>query len=339
VIRILVADDSSTLRSALVQLLAQEPGLTIVGQAADGVEAVEKARSLRPDVITMDVDMPRLDGLGATAAIMATAPARVLVISSVSENRQMELSFKAMAAGALELIAKPQGGPEEMRRWGKKVAEAVRLMAEVPVVRRPGRSVSRPPLAQAHGGRIQVIGLVASTGGPPALAQVLGALPAEIPVPLLIAQHIAEGFTPGLVRWFSSVCKLQIRVAHAGELPAPGHVYLPPDGRDLELDAEGRLRTPRSTGLHCPSGNQLLQSLARTFASRAAGFVLTGMGDDGAMGLLALKNAGGATYAQDQGSSVVFGMPQAALACGAVQSVVDLDSVAPAILGLCQKGI
>jgi len=332
-IRVLVADDSTTLRSALVALLSEDPQLSIVGQAVDGVEAVEKARALRPDVITMDVNMPRLDGLGATAAIMAEAPARVLMISSVRQHRQLELSFKAMAAGALELIAKPEGGPEEMRRWGRKVAEAVRLMAEVPVVRRH-RTTPVPMQMINHGAQADVVGLVASTGGPPALAQVLGSLPSDLPVPLLIAQHIAHGFTVGLVRWFSSVGNLRVAMAQEGDLPRPGCVYLPPDGCDLEVDAEGVLRTPRATGLHCPSGNRLLQSLARAYGARAAGFVLTGMGDDGAQGLLAMRQAGGATYAQDEQSSVVFGMPQAAHACGASRSLLPLESVAPAILEL-----
>jgi two-component system chemotaxis response regulator CheB len=338
VIRVLVADDSTTVREALVRLLSQEPGIAIVGQAADGAEAVAKARALRPDVITMDVNMPVLDGLGATAAIMAEAPSRVLVISSVSESRQMELSFKAMAAGALELIAKPRGGAEELLLWGKKVAESVRLMAEVPVVHLLRKLPLRPAPVLAHEGGVDVMGLVASTGGPPALAQVLGALPGDLGVPLLIAQHIAEGFTVGLVRWFRSVCKLEIKVAADGEAPRSSHVYLPPDGSDLELDRSGLLRTPRATSLHVPSGNRLLHSLARTYGSRAAGFVLTGMGDDGAQGLLALRNAGGATYAQDESSSVVFGMPHAAMACGAAQVILELESVAPAILALCKKG-
>ncbi len=317
-IRVLVADDSTTLRTALVALLSEDPSLAIVGQAADGVEAVEKARALRPDVITMDVNMPRLDGLGATAAIMAEAPSRVLVITSVRQHRQLELSFKAMAAGALELIAKPEGGPEEMRRWAHRVAESVRLMAEVPVVRR------------------HLVGMAASTGGPPALAHVLGALPRDLPVPLLLAQHIATGFSAGLVRWFASVCSLRVVIAQDGDLPVPGTVYLPPDGCDLELGREGRIHAPRSSGLHCPSGNKLLASLARVYGSRAAGFVLTGMGDDGAQGLLELKKAGGATYAQDEQTSVVFGMPQAAHACGAARALLPLESIAPAILELCR---
>jgi two-component system chemotaxis response regulator CheB len=337
-IRVLVADDSTTLRTALCALLAEDPQLSIVGQAADGVEAVEKARALRPDVITMDVNMPRLDGLGAIAAIMAEAPARILVISSVRQHRQLELSFKAMAAGALELIAKPEGGSDEMRRWARRVAESVRLMAEVPVVRRHrvNRIAVRPTLT--HGTQVDVVGLVASTGGPPALAYVLGSLPRDLAVPLLLAQHIAHGFTGGLVRWFGSVCSLRVIVARDGDLPLPGTVYLAPDGCDLEVDREGHLRAPRSSGLHCPSGNKLLTSLARAYGDRAAGFVLTGMGDDGAQGLLELKRAGGATYAQDEQTSIVFGMPQAAHACGAARALLALESVAPAILELCKRG-
>jgi two-component system chemotaxis response regulator CheB len=156
-------------------------------------------------------------------------------------------------------------------------------------------------------------------------------------VPLLVAQHIAHGFTVGLVRWFSSVGNLRVSAARDGDLPRPGCVYLAPDGCDLEVDSEGHLRTPPPTGLHCPSGNRLLHSLARTYGSRAAGFVLTGMGDDGAQGLLAMRQAGGATYAQDEQTSVVFGMPQAANACGASRSLLPLESIAPAILELSRN--
>ena len=334
-IRVLIADDSQTLRFALASMLGEDPLLEVVGQAADGVEAVEKARTLRPDVITMDVNMPRLDGLGATAAIMADSPARVLVISSVSQHKQLELSFKAMAAGALELIAKPKGGIEEMRRWGKKVAEAVRLMAEVPVVRRQRPLAVALPPSLGHAVKVDLFALVASTGGPPALAHLLASLPKDLPIPLLLAQHIAQGFTPGLVRWFSSICALKVQLAEEGRPAKPGVAYLPPDGRDLEIDSAGFLHTPRSIGLHTPSGNKLLQSVARSYGHRAGGMVLTGMGDDGALGLLALKSAGGATFAQDEASSVVFGMPGAAAACGATRTLLPLGSMARAILELC----
>jgi two-component system chemotaxis response regulator CheB len=332
VIRVLVADDSATLRDALATLLARDPQITIVGQARDGVEAVNMARTLRPDVITMDVNMPNLDGLGATAAIMADSPARVLVISSVSEQREQELSFKAMAVGALEVIAKPVSG--DMREWGRRLTESVRLMAEVPVVRRPHARARPMPAVE---GAVEIVGLVASTGGPPALAQILGDLPSDPGVPILIAQHIAEGFTGGLVRWFGACCKPKVSIARDGEAPQPGRVYLAPDGCDLELDASGLMHTPRAKGPHFPSGNRLLASLARVYGPRAAGFVLTGMGDDGAHGLLALRTAGGATFAQDESTSVVYGMPQAALAIGAARSQLALEQVAPAILSLCRK--
>ncbi len=351
-IRVLVADDSATVRSALIALLSADPQLLIVGQAADGQEAVDKARTLRPDVITMDISMPRLDGLGATAAIMADAPARVLMVCSVSEERQLDLSFRAMAAGALELIAKPKPGAAALHEWGRKVAEAVRLMAEVPVVRRQPKSPStapgtsptptRPARSFAAAGssqsRVDLVGLVASTGGPPALAVVLGALPAGFPVPILIAQHIAAGFTAGLVRWFTQVSKLQIKIAQDGSRPQPGTVYLPPDGCDLEVDHRLDLRTPRSSGLHLPSGNKLFRSIAKNFGARGLGVLLTGMGDDGAQGLLAIRQLGGQTVAQDEQSSVVFGMPQAAQALGAARQVLPLDLIAPFLLDLCGGG-
>lgn len=330
-IRVLVVDDSATLRKALVQMLGEDPALQIVGEAADGVEAVAKAISLRPDVITMDVDMPQLDGLAATAAIMAEAPSRVLVVCAVTEARQLDLSFRAIAAGALELISKPAPG-EDLLGWGRRMAESVRLMAEVPVVRR--HNPASAPRPARPGGEVDVFGLVASTGGPPALVAVLSALPKSLPIPLLIVQHISEGFTDGLARWFAQTCSLPIQIAQDAMPCLAGHVYLPPDGHDLELDG-GLLRVPRPTGIHRPSGNRLLHSLARSCGARAGGVVLTGMGDDGAQGLLAIRAAGGPTFAQDEASSVVFGMPQAAYACGATATLLPLDAVASMILRHC----
>ncbi|TMA20564.1 MAG: response regulator [Deltaproteobacteria bacterium] len=337
-IRILVADDSLTMRSALVALLGEEHGLQIVGQARDGVEAVQKARALRPDVITMDVNMPRLDGLGATAAIMAESPSRVLMVCQVSEERQLDLSFRAMAAGALEVLPKPGPGPHELRLFGARIAEAVRLMAEVPVVRRH-RAFAFHEGPKAHPAGVGAIGIVASTGGPPALTVVLRSLPAGLPAPIFIAQHIAAGFTPGLLRWLGEVSESQVRVAKDGEVPAAGVVYLPPDGCDLEIDPEGIVRTPASNGVHVPNGNRLLHSIAKVYGPRSVGVVLTGMGDDGAQGLLAIRHAGGATYAQDEASCVVFGMPSAARALGATDTLVPVDGIGPLLAGLCARGM
>jgi two-component system chemotaxis response regulator CheB len=335
-IRVLIADDSSTLRAALTVILEQDEHLEVVGQARNGLEAVKLAHELQPDVIAMDVNMPHMDGLQATEAIMADAPSRVLVISAVGEDLEVDLSLRAIAAGALELIAKPRGEPGELRAWGKHVAASVRLMAEVPVVRRYRKS-SPMHAALGHPGGIQMVGLVASTGGPPALATVLKDLPAELGAPILIAQHIAEGFTKGLMRWLGSVSKLKVEIAQAGALARQGVAYLAPDGCDLILTLRGVMETPRSGGLHSPSGDRLLNAIAQVGGARAAGFVLTGMGDDGAQGLMAMAGTGGATFAQDELTSVVFGMPQAAYACGAARALLPLESIAPAIVELCRK--
>jgi two-component system, chemotaxis family, protein-glutamate methylesterase/glutaminase len=336
-IRVLLADDSLTMLEALTALLNQCQDIQVVGKAMDGVEAVTMANKLRPDVITMDVLMPRLDGLAATAAIMAEAPSRVLIVCSVSETSQMDLSFRAIQAGALELIAKPRTSSiQDLRRWGDKVAESVRLMAEVPVITRIRRATLPLHLPDIRGA-VDVFGIVASTGGPPALANILSDMPGDLPIPLLVAQHITEGFTQGLVRWLSSITPLHVMMAQEGDVVSPGYVYLAPDGQHLEVDSEGILRTPRGTGGHCPSGNRLLGSLASSYGARAGGAVLTGMGDDGAQGLLQIRNMGGQTLAQDAATSVVFGMPQAAHAAKATQTLVPLDAIGPMIRELCQR--
>jgi two-component system chemotaxis response regulator CheB len=345
-VRVVIADDSATVRAALVALLASESDLLLVGQAADGVEAVALAKSLRPDVMTVDLLMPRLDGLGAIVEIMAEAPVRILVVSSAAEDRELNLTFKAIAAGALEVIGKPgHEQPQALRSWGRRVAQAIRLMAEVPVVRRRRASSLPPAVASAArvaalggpasrariGKRVDAFAIAASSGGPPAVASVLAALPRNLPIPLFVAQHITEGFAQGLVRWLSGMTALTVVIARAGEPALPGRVYLPPDGCDLVVDYEGVLRTPVPIGTSSPSCDRLLTSLADAYGDRAGGAVLTGMGGDGARGLLAIRDKGGATLAQDEATCVVFGMPRVAQTIGAVRELVPLAAVAPLI--------
>lgn len=327
-VRVLIADDSSTVRDALTALLRDERNLEVVGTAADGVEAFEKARALRPDVITMDVAMPRMDGLEATAAILAETPTRVLIVSSISIDAEVDLSFRAVSAGALEVIAKHRGSPDGLRAWGRRLAESIRLMAEVPVITRRRRAGPLPHTV-ARGGRVDVLGIVASTGGPPALAKIVTELSRDLPIPVLVAQHISHGFTAGLVRWLAAVSSLSVGIARGGEAVRAGYVYLPPDGCHLEVDSQGLIRLPRAMDPYdaSPSGDRLLKSIADAYGRRGGGLILTGMGSDGASGLLALKHAGGQTLVQDEASCVVFGMPKAALHNGAATVQVSLDSI------------
>ncbi|NBD13972.1 MULTISPECIES: chemotaxis protein CheB [Corallococcus] len=335
-IRVLVVDDSPTMANTLTALLTEEPRIEVVGRAADGNRAVQLARLLRPDVITMDLLLPGLDGPAAIGHIMSQAPARILVVSAVAEQRGVDLGFQAMSAGALELIGKPNvTNADELRRWGRELAHSVCLMAEVPVISRRPRAAPPPPMPS--GARVDVFGLVASTGGPPALAEVLSKLPRDLPVPVLIAQHITVGFTQGMVRWLSQVCELQVGMARDGERLEPGRVYFPMDGHDLLVDSVGLARLQRSHGGPCPNGDVLLSSLAMAYGRRSGGGVLTGMGEDGARGLLAIRHAGGVTLAQDEASSVVYGMPRAAVELKATDGGTPLSLVADLILQSCQR--
>ncbi|HEY6004682.1 MAG TPA: chemotaxis protein CheB [Anaeromyxobacter sp.] len=332
-IAVLVADDSRAARRTLATLLGEAPDIEVVGEAADGVETVRLAHELRPDVVTVDVQMPGMNGIEATAAIMAEAPCRVVVVCAVDRREAVDLSFRAMAAGALEVIAKPAPG-EDTRAWGRRAVESVRLMAEIPVVRR------QPKLSTHHAAavrRVDAFGLVASTGGPAALARILAALPADLPIPLFVAQHIMPGFGPGLVRWLREESRLDVRVANEGQAARPGAAYFPPDGKDLTVDEDGLLRLPPCSGACHPSGDRLLESLAAAYGSRAGGAVLTGMGADGAHGLARVRRAGGLSLAQDAATSVVFGMARAARDAGAVGELVPLDDIAPAIVSAARR--
>ncbi|MBJ6759623.1 chemotaxis protein CheB [Myxococcaceae bacterium JPH2] len=335
-IRVLVVDDSPTMANTVTALLTEEPRIEVVGRAADGNRAVQLARLLRPDVITMDLLLPGLDGPAAIAAIMSQSPARILVVSAVAEQRGVDLGFQAMSAGALELIGKPNvTNVDELRKWGKDLAHSVCLMAEVPVISRRPRPASAPP--PPAGARVDAFGLVASTGGPPALADVLSKLPADLPVPVLIAQHITVGFTQGMVRWLSQVSAMVVGMARDGERLEPGRIYFPLDGHDLLVDSGGFARLQRNKGGPCPSGDVLLASMAAAYGRRCGGGVLTGMGDDGARGLVAIREAGGVTFAQDEATSVVYGMPRAAMEMKATDRSVPLSAVPNLILQSCMR--
>jgi two-component system chemotaxis response regulator CheB len=349
VIRVLVADDSRSFRAILRAILEKVPEIEVVGEAADGAEAVALTAHHRPDVVTMDVRMPGQDGLSAIEEIMARHPTPIVVVSAEVGPENQQTSFRALALGAVEVLRKPasteagrfEREAEEVRLAVRAVA-GLRLVTRHPRVRSPPRppAISPPPVAPPpspllHRAAARAVGVVASTGGPPALARLLGGLPAGYPAAILVVQHVATGFELGLVHWLARQTPLTVKLAEHGEPLRTGIVYLPPERRHLTaLVGTAFLDDgPPVRGLR-PSGTALLQSLAREYGPSAAGVILTGMGDDGADGLKAVRERGGATIAQGPGSSVVFGMPREAIDRGAAAETLELDEIAPALLRL-----
>ncbi|WP_224248918.1 chemotaxis protein CheB [Hyalangium gracile] len=331
-IQVLLADDSPTILRMFTGLLAPAPDIRIVGTANDGKEAVALAQSLRPDVVTLDVRMPRMDGIDATERIMAEAPSRILVISGAMDA---EMSFKALQAGALEVMPKPTPGKDGgLSGFGSQLINTIRAMAEIPLSpRRPliGQPVPPPAL---RSGRVNGFGLVAATGGPPALAMLLSLLPPSLPYPVFIAQHVSVGFTSGLRQWLAAASPLELVLARTGLKPQAGHVYLPPDGHQLQVLSSGDLLVEPIHGRHVSVGDTLLMSLARAHGSRAGGAVLTGMGMDGASGLLAIRRAGGMALVQHPETCVVSNMPEAALRMGASETSLTVEAMAAAMRAL-----
>jgi two-component system chemotaxis response regulator CheB len=330
VARVLVVEDSEITREYLCALMEQDPALQLAGVARDGLEAVEQAHSLRPDVILMDVHMPRMGGLEATRRIMAQVPTPIILATAGLAADETDLGFEAIRAGALTVIDKP-GGLDSPEAQG--LVRTVKLMAEVRVVRRwPARTAEAPAPAVSRAGQgVRVVAIGASTGGPAALAEILSRLrPSDVPAPVLVVQHITPGFTPGLVEWLAKETPMAVRLARGGEAAREGTVYVAPDAVEMGIDAERRLvitPAPSADGLH-PTVDHLFASVALSQGARAMGILLTGMGRDGASGLARLRQAGAVTVAQDEASSVIFGMPGEAIRQGAVQHVLPPAEIA-----------
>ena len=335
-IRVLIVDDSITIRYVIQTILESDPDIKVVGFAGNGQDAVRRADELRPDVITMDVQMPGIDGIEATRLIMEQCPTPIVVISAHNSDPALTISFNALQAGAVQVIDKPVNGlaPDAADERAALIA-TIKLMSEVRVVRRRF-SAARPasaaaavePLSSLRATDLVAIG--ASTGGPAALNAILGAIPANFPTPILIVQHITAGFTGGLVSWLGRGCALPVCTAQADERIRPGVVYVAPDDRHLTISAGGRLclDTGELVNHVRPSVNVLFDSVARVVGPAAVGVLLTGMGEDGARGLRAIRQRGGVTIAQDEATSVVYGMPKAAAEMGACSTILPLDQIA-----------
>lgn len=331
-IRIVVADDSPTARHLLVTLCERDPDITVIGEAADGLEAVELTRTLRPALVLMDVHMPRMDGLEATKTIMREAPTPIIMVTGGTAHRDVETSLSAIRLGALTVLPKPSGpGVAGFDKAATHLTSMVKALSDVRVVRRwvgSTTSASRP-----RSTRPRLVAVAASTGGPPAVCRFLQCLPASLPVPVVVVQHLVAGFMPGLVDWLRVEVPFHVAQAQEGERLRAGTVYLAPDDRHLEVttDLRARLTDTGPVQGFRPSASVLFESLARSMGKSAVVVVLTGMGSDGLEGARALHEAGGRVLAQDEASSAVYGMPGAVSHAGVCDVVGPIEELAATV--------
>lgn len=341
-IKVMLVDDSDLTLTILKKILIQASDIVVVGTARDGKEALALLPKLQPDVICTDLKMPVMDGLDFTKAVMAEYPRPILVLSAAVQSEDSVNIFNLMQAGAIDVIAKPRYElTEDSEMNARELISKIRVLSGVHVIALK-KKAEQPLLAPAmqikwsgHAAA-QIIGIGASTGGPQALHQLLTALPTNFPLPIVCVQHISEGFLPGLINWINQGCKLTVQIAETGLSPKPGHVYFAPDNQQLELNAQKQLICSAATrhAGHCPAISVTFNSLALRFGRQATGVLLTGMGRDGVDGLQAIKRAGGLTVAQDEASSIVFGMPKAAIEEQAAQLVLPLNQIAPTLIKL-----
>jgi len=344
-IRVLIVDDSAFMRTALTRIVGSDPELWVVGVAAGGIEALQKIVPLDPDVITLDVQMPGLDGLEPLRRIMAQFPRPVVMVSSAT-SKDAELTFRALAAGAFDYVPKQLSAAsldildirDDLVAKIKAAAESRRARKHSILARKPPRAVN-VPMNQAPSSATRIVALAASTGGPKALEEVLPALPGDLPVPILLVQHMPAGFTAPFAKRLNDLCAVSVREASHGEILQPGFVYLGPSGShmtvDRGIDSRGSIcLSPAKPdgGLHIPSADVTMQSVAAEFHTQAMGVIMTGMGVDGAQGMKAIHREGGFTVGQDEASCAVYGMPRACAEGGSLDRVVPLSQIPQEIM-------
>lgn len=347
---VLIVEDSAVVREFLVHLISSDPGLHVVATARNGVEAIEAVKQWRPDVITMDINMPRMNGFDATRRIMETSPTPIVIVSGSWDPEEVATSFRAVEAGALAVMPRPSGiGHPNHAAMAANLIQTVKLMAEVKVVRRWGRTPHEAPAVTALDsdpartplipGEVQAVAIGASTGGPPVLQTILSRLPKTFPAPVFIVQHMAAGFMQGFTEWLGQSSSLPVSIAVHGQGAVPGSAYVAPDGFHMQVQ-RGRcislVGDPPEHGLR-PSVSSLFRSVARACGPDAVGVLLTGMGKDGAAELKMMRDAGAVTIAQDKESSVVHGMPGEALKLDAASYVLSPEQIAVALASLASR--
>ncbi len=353
-IRVLLVDDSRLAREMLREILQQEAGIEVVGEAVNGREAVEKARLLKPNLITLDLEMPGMSGMDAITAIMCEKAVPILVVSGVTDAQK---AYEAVRRGALDVVSKPDASPASMREFvskvrmlaGVPVITHIRPIAGLPVTPSPQQVVPAPvsaipaiAAASCHGhGSKRVFAIACSTGGPQVLASLLPQLPADFPCPVLVAQHISEGFASGMANWLAGLCRLPVRLAVNGEAVCPGTIYISPAEHHCTVSVSRRIAFVErgEHDLYRPSCDRLLESVAEAYRADAVGIILTGMGRDGTLGIARIHGYGGVTLAQDAATSLIFGMNRCAIEAGTVQSVLPDTAIAAEMLKLAGAAV
>ena len=359
-IRVLIADDSAFMRKVLHSILLAEPGFEVAGEARDGREAVSQTEALKPDVITMDINMPHVDGLQATEQIMSTNPRPILIVSSESREGA-EITLKALELGAIDFVAKPSSGVDlDMSSVRDELVRKLRVAAKVRVVRtasrtklgheiatsaprtepgmnpaakhEPGRSNGAAPSVRSNS-KFPLIVIAASTGGPATLMKFVPSFPREFPGAVIVVQHMPGSFTTQFSQQLSESCAIRVKEAEPGEIVSPGTVYICPGSHHLRVSPTGRMTLddgPRILGYR-PCADVTLESAAEYAGPMSVGVILTGMGNDGTRGAQAVKNAGGYVLAQDEATSVIFGMNAEAIRAGTVDQVLPIENIFAAI--------
>jgi len=348
-INVLIVDDSAVVRQHLKDVLESDKDIRVMGTAKDGEEAVRFVQEKKPDVITMDINMPNMNGFEATRKIMETNPVPIVIVTASYDRSDVEKSFHSMEAGALAIIEKPFGeGHPHSKETQNDLVQTVKLMSEVKVVRRWKRERERQSEAidkkvsdkglKKRDKKIKIVAIGASTGGPPIIQTILSGLKKGYSAPILVVQHISKGFLEGLVEWLRQSTGLPVHIAKHGEELLPGHIYFARDDYHLGVDKDGRLRLSREeieNGLR-PSVSYLFRSIMNSFDGEAVGILLTGMGKDGAMEMKMMKDNGAVTIAQDRESSVVYGMPGEAVRLDGATYVLTPEEIAPTLEALAR---
>jgi len=348
-INVLVVDDSAVARALLVHILDSDPEIEVTGVASTGEKALSLLKHKKPDVITMDVNMPGMDGFETTKRILEVWPVPIVIISTAWDSGDKTATFRSLEAGAVAFLSKPRGVADpNYEREAQEVVQTVKLMSEIKVIRRipsftPSSMHARvlPAVQPRQGARaIQIVAVGVSTGGPPVLQSILSKLPPRFPFPVVIVQHIATGFADALVKWLNETSALPVHVGIHGTDISSGHIYIAPGDKSMAVTQSGRLSvTPRSPNdATLSSVAHLLKSVRDVYGAHAVGVLLTGMGRDGAHELKLMRQTGALTIAQDKASSIVFGMPGEAVKIGAAMHVLPPDEIARLLTKLAARG-